>query len=186
MSRNEAEGRFEGTGDGGMRRAERAAPAASGLPCRNKNNCADPLPLKRYRLKKTGTTYRGVLGAATEVTSSVVGGNAGYDHSGRCWISLDGEGTWITVDAPNAAERKGAFALRRHVEAFADHYRREKCGFLTLTTGESLNPKEFARRWHKMRRRRLPWILSYIRVLEPQLRGAPHWHLLIATRFNFG
>ena len=45
--------------DGGMRRAERAAPAASGLPCKNSNNYPKQDPKKGYVLHSKAVTYFG-------------------------------------------------------------------------------------------------------------------------------
>ncbi len=165
-------------------RAERGLSGPAGLPSRNKNNCATYRLPGEYRLTRTATIYGYHNGEGVRIDCEAEGKDDGFDNAGRHWRRSEDGKTWVTMEPPSPPERKGAFALRRNVEAFSEHYRREQCGFLTLTTREDLNPREFAQRWHKMRRRRLPWIRSYIRVLEPQERGAPHWHLLVATPFD--
>ncbi|HEX2879417.1 MAG TPA: hypothetical protein VHO25_07755 [Polyangiaceae bacterium] len=109
----------------------------------------------------------------------------GVDRDGRTWSMSEDGRTWECFDGISASEAKRAFALRQNVEAFTEHYRHECCGLLTLTAREAdLPPKEFARIWHRMTRRDLAWVRSYVRVLEAQRRGSPHYHLLVATPFD--
>lgn len=150
--------------DGGMRRAERAAPAASGLPCQNRNN-SDRAP-KRYRLEP-------------------IAGQPNFykDRDGRTW-DLHEEGTLVRWGVPTSAEAKAAFHLRLNVASFIKHFGRDHCLFFTITDQGNLHPSEFARRWNHYLRRNGSWILSFIRILEPQLRGRPHYHLLLAVAWD--
>jgi hypothetical protein len=47
-----------------------------------------------------------------------------------------------------------------------------------------MSPKEFGAIFNDMRKRGLLWLRSYIRVLEPQKRGTPHYHLMAAVDFD--
>jgi hypothetical protein len=82
------------------------------------------------------------------------------------------------------AEARAAFQLRQNVEAFVEHWGREHCAFFTLTDKDGLHPTVFARRFHNYIRREGGWILAYVRVLEPQRNGRPHYHLLVATPWD--
>jgi hypothetical protein len=77
-----------------------------------------------------------------------------------------------------------AFQLRQNVEAFVEHWGRSHCAFFTLTDTEGLSPKEFGRRWHSFATHEGGWILGYVRVLEPQRNKRPHYHFLIATKWD--
>lgn len=110
----------------------------------------------------------------------------GLDHEGRAWkVGEDGQ-TWEKLfGGITSAERKRAFALRLNVESFTDHYAHHMCGFLTLTAdGGDMGPKEFGRVWDDMRKRNLRWLRAYVRVIEAQKRGAPHYHLVCATPYD--
>jgi hypothetical protein len=121
---------------------------------------------------------------ATEVTviASKSDGE-GLDHDGRGWSRLEDGVTWERVfDGITSAEAKRAFQLRMNVEGFTAHYRHECCAFLTLTVRSAqMTPKELGAIWDDMRKHGLKWLRSYVRVLEPQKRGAPHYHFCIAT-----
>jgi hypothetical protein len=128
----------------------------------------------------------GQIGRAEEVTISVTEKGEGIDHSGRAWTLGDDGETWERkFGGISASERRTAFALRKNVEAFADHYQRANCGFLTLTPLDGrMTPKQFGEVWHLIRKNHLKWVRSYLRVLEPQKRGAPHYHLCVAVDFD--
>jgi hypothetical protein len=85
---------------------------------------------------------------------------------------------------PTSAEARSAFHLRLNVAAFIDHWGRNHCLFFTLTDEENLHPTQFARRWNHYLRRHGAWIVSFIRVLEPQMRGRPHYHVLVAVPWD--
>lgn len=161
-----------------------AAPAPAALPCQNSNNCPKTGG-SGYRLRRSVTVLRGAVGAAVETRMTVDGEGEGLDSDGRFWQRQE-DGTWQRLLGDlSANERRGAFALRRNVEAFSDHYERERCGFMTLTAKErQITPLEFGEMWHGLRKHELGWVESYVRVLEPQRRGSPHYHLLVATPWN--
>jgi hypothetical protein len=114
------------------------------------------------------------------------------DRDGCGWALQDDAETWKRLGGISGAESKRLFSLKLNVEAFAEYWDPARCGFLTLTAQDAaMTPAEFARRWDAIRRtgartRGLSWVRSYIRVLEPQGRGAPHWHLLVACSFDLG
>jgi hypothetical protein len=85
---------------------------------------------------------------------------------------------------PSGAEVKAAFHLRLNVEAFVNYWGRNHCLFFTLTDEEGLHPSQFARRWNGYLVRNGKWIRSFIRVLEPQKAGRPHYHLLVAVHWD--
>lgn len=176
--------RAEGCPDAGPR--ERPAPGPSALPCQNSNNSPKFGASKGYKLHKRRTVLRGQIGKASMVQVTATEDGEGVDHLGRGWkLGEDGK-TWERIlGGVSSSEARTAFALRRNVEAFADHYERANCGFLTLTPDRvGMSPREFGEAWNAMRRHDLEWITSYLRVLEPQKRGAPHYHLCVATPFD--
>ncbi|WP_414664109.1 rolling circle replication-associated protein [Horticoccus sp. 23ND18S-11] len=68
--------------------------------------------------------------------------------------------------------------------SFVEHWGRNHCLFFTLTDEANLHPTQFARRWNSYLVRNGAWIKSYIRVLEPQKQGRPHYHLLVAVAWD--
>src|SRR5688572_14045589 len=85
---------------------------------------------------------------------------------------------------PSGAETKAAFHLRLNVASFVEHWGRNHTLFFTLTDEANLHPTQFARRWNSFLVRNGNWITSFIRVLEPQKSGRPHYHLLVAVPFD--
>ncbi|MEJ1973024.1 MAG: hypothetical protein WDM96_11365 [Lacunisphaera sp.] len=71
-----------------------------------------------------------------------------------------------------------------NVAAFIQKWSRNRCLFFTVTDEDNLHPTQFARRWNNYLRRHGAWIVSFIRVLEPQKRGNPHYHLLVAVDWD--
>lgn len=154
--RSEA-GRAAGCGRGAP------APAPAGLPCQNSNSSDK----KRYRL-------RPIPNAEGLFT----------DSEGRTiWDQRD-EDTLHRWGVATGAEAKAAFHLRLNVKAFIAHWGRHHCLFFTLTDEDDLHPAQFARRWNHYLRRNGTWIASFIRVLEPQKQGRPHYHLLVAVAWD--
>ncbi len=143
-----------------------AAPAPAGLPCQNSNN--SNRTTKRYRLKR-------VQGSSDFFTSR--------DCPNAVWRQLD-EDTLSRWGMPSGAEAKAAFHLRLNVAAFVSYWGRNHCLFFTITDEANEHPAQFARRWNSFRVRGGSWILSYIRVLEPQKSGRPHYHLLVAVAWD--
>ena len=177
-----------------QRAAARALPDVGGsaaLLHRYSNNSPQGASEGGYKLRKKATVLRGQIGHAQPATITADGVGEGVDTEGRGWsLGEDGK-TWEKVlGSATSAERKKAFALRRNVESFTAHYRHEQCAFLTLTAADKdISPKEFGRIWDDMRKtgrghKGMPWLLSYVRVIEAQKRGTPHYHLVIATPFN--
>jgi hypothetical protein len=146
--------------------AEGAAPAPAALPRHNSNNSAKIK--KGYRLKP--------LDPAQGLYTS-------QDNKRAVWEQRE-DGFLQRFGMPSVAEAKSAFHLRLNVAAFCDHWGRNHCLFFTITDEDNLHPTQFARRWNNYRRRQGAWIVSFIRVLEPQKRGAPHYHLLVAVLWD--
>jgi hypothetical protein len=157
---------IEGPRKGGMRRAERAAPARLGLPCQNSNNSNKPP--KKYALKP----IPGSPGWYTDPSTEDV-----------LWEQQEGDllRRW---GRPTGADAKSAFHLRLNVAAFVEHWGRDHCLFFTVTDEDNLHPTQFARRWNSYLVRNGTWIVSFIRVLEPQRKGRPHYHLLVAVLWD--
>ena len=147
-------------------RAERGAAGVPALPCQNSNN--SDKPAKRYRLKR-------LPGAGGFFTSK--------DSKEAVWKQIDGD-TIERWGKPSGAEAKSAFHLRLNVGSFVEHWGRNRCLFFTLTDEANLHPTQFARRWNHYLRRHGSWIVSFIRVLEPQKQGRPHYHLLVAVQWD--
>jgi hypothetical protein len=145
---------------------EAAAPAPAGLPCQNSNN--SDKPQKRYRLKK-------IPGLDNSYLSK--------DNDRAIWKQTDGD-TLERIGKPSGAEAKSAFHLNLNVTSFVEYWGRDHCLFFTITDEDSLHPTNFARRWNHYLRRHGEWITSFIRVLEPQKQGRPHYHLLVAVAWD--
>jgi len=146
--------------------APAAAPAPAGLPCQNRNN-SDKKP-KRYQLRPIPSEpdlYRD------------------NSNPNAFWRKIDGD-LIERFGAPSGAEAKAAFWLRRNVEAFVQHYGRNHCLFFTLTDEKNLHPTQFARHWNNLLRRHGSWMNSFIRVLEPQMKGRPHYHVLTSVDWD--
>jgi hypothetical protein len=143
-----------------------AAPAPAGLPCQNSNNSNKPA--KRYRLQK-------LPGAANFYKSK--------DNDKAVWEQVDGD-TIRRWGMPSGAEAKSAFHLRLNVASFVEHWGRSHCLFFTVTDEANLHPTQFAKRWNSYLVRNGSWLVSFIRVLEPQKQGRPHYHLLVAVGFD--
>jgi len=154
------------TGDGGREagctRAARA-PAPAALPCLNSNNSNR----RAYKL----TPIPGAPGFFSDRDKRHV------------WDQLDPD-TLQRIGPPTGPEARLAFQLRLNVAAFVAHYGRPHCLFFTVTDEVDLHPTAFARRWNSFLVRNGGWIKSFIRVLEPQSQGRPHYHLLVAVAWD--
>jgi len=146
-------------------RAERGAAGPAGLPCQNSNNSDKPKP--RYRLLP-------VPGTPNLYTDK--------EHK-HVWDKHDDDTLW-RLGMPTGAEARSAFHLRLNVAAFINYFGRNHCLFFTVTDEKNLHPTEFARHWNNYLRRHGMWIVSFIRVLEPQKQGRPHYHLLVAVSWD--
>lgn len=179
-------------GCGPEARAGRPAGGSSALPCQNSNNSpqkgTEEAQKPAYKLR---SKWEG-LADGQRVKKTVTGTDGercGFDSSGRVWQETP-DGTLLCTDGLSASDAKRAYSLRQNVQGFTEFWKHECCGFMTLTpVSKDIHPKEFARIWDDMRKTGrghagLPWVRSYVRVLEPQLRGAPHWHLCVATPYD--
>ena len=108
------------------------------------------------------------------------------DKNKRLWNAEPG-GVHVLVEGQGGLtgpDRKRAFILRNHVNAFIDHHGREHSLFFTTTDSEGLSPREYAKRWHSLMTNESQWIDAFIRVLEPQKNGRPHFHNLTAVTWD--
>lgn len=109
------------------------------------------------------------------------------DRSKRIWDEVS-PGVYqhmgTAQDLKVGADAKRAFILRKHVEAFVAHYGRDRTVFFTTTDKDGVTPKEYARRWNSLLANESRWISAFIRVLEPQKQGRPHFHNLTAVDFD--
>jgi hypothetical protein len=158
--------RQEGAGQASGCDRAAVAPEPAGLPCQNSNNSNKPA--KRYRLKP-------VSGSDVFYTSK--------DNDRAVWSKVDGD-TIQRWGKPSGAEAKSAFHLRLNVASFVEHWGRIHSLFFTVTDEYNLHPTQFARRWNSYLVRNGSWIVSFIRVLEPQKKGRPHYHLLVAVKWD--
>ena len=143
---------------------EARAPAPAALPCHNSNNSDKP----RYKLRPAPNWSEGVFT------------DTGGKHT---WDEHDDDTLW-RMEMPTGAEARSAFHLRLNVAAFIEHWGRDHCLFFTVTDEDNLHPTQFARRWNNYLRRHGAWIVSFIRVLEPQKYGRPHYHILVAVLWD--
>ena len=141
------------------------APAPAALPCQNSNNSNNQG--KRYRLKPLPSAPGWFTVPSTKDVIWREDGDL-LERWGR----------------PTGAEAKSAFHLRLNVAAFIEHWGRNHCLFFTVTDESNLHPTQFARRWNSFLVRNGSWISSFIRVLEPQKQGRPHYHLLVAVHWD--
>lgn len=89
-------------------------------------------------------------------------------------------GGWF--DNPRtSADLKRAFRLVENLKDMGREYGTEKLGFLTLTFVENMqDPKEAQRRFNSLMTNILRDLFpDYVVVLEPQKRGAIHYHLVV-------
>lgn len=145
-------------------RAERGPDGSAGLPCQNSNNSDKP----GYKLRQVPNASEGLL----------------TDSTGKHRWDRRDEDTLTRIGLPTSAEARMAFHLRLNVAAFIEHWGRNHCLFFTVTDEDNLHPTQFARRWNNFLRRHGAWMVSFIRVLEPQKQGRPHYHLLVAVSWD--
>lgn len=183
-------GESQGAVRGGGRTAQPSAAPPPPLLHQNSNNSPELKVPQGYKLRQKVTVLTGPVAMANPETRVAESGE-GMDRDGRCWKLGEDGLTWRrTYGGITSSEAKRAFQLRRNVEAFAAHYRHENCAFLTLTAADAeMTPKQFGEIWNDMTRHKkgggaLAWLKSYVRVLEAQRRGAPHYHLLVATPWD--
>lgn len=161
-------------GEGMPTTAERAAACSVPLPCLNRNNSTEPPP-KRY----AGKQDPNAIVAEGWAVRTLADGRTYLEDKSNPGVHL----LCDTAPIPSA-DRKRAFVLRAHVDAFVAHWGREHSLFFTLTDGEGVGPKEYARRWNSLLAHESDWISAFIRVLEPQRNGRPHFHNLTAVPWD--
>jgi hypothetical protein len=82
------------------------------------------------------------------------------------------------------AEKKRCFALKSNLTGFVNYHGKDRTVFFTTTDREGIHPKEYAKRWHSFMTNESSWVTGYIRVLEPQSNGRPHFHNVTSTIFD--
>lgn len=82
------------------------------------------------------------------------------------------------------ADAKRGFALRQNADGFMKHWGRNHTLFFTTTDGQGLHPKEYAKRWHSWKTNAGDWVRGFLKVLEPQKNGRPHYHNLAGVDFD--
>ena len=180
------------------------APAPAGLPCPNSNNSTRQA--KRYRLKRrvigsveiVPTNRPGYptlpsripelahLQAKGHTLVEVRGGLVQkVDHYGRIWDEREDGDTLVAFPGPLVGpEQRAAFELRRNLAAFIEFFGIDHCLFFTVTPSREMTPQEFAKCWNSYLTHEGKWIRGFIKVLEPQRRGRPHYHLVVAVEWN--
>jgi hypothetical protein len=56
--------------------------------------------------------------------------------------------------------------------------------FFTTTDGQDVHPCEYAKRWHSWKTNAGEWVKGFLKVLEPQKNGRPHYHNLVGVEFD--
>ena len=151
--------------------ARSAAPASGGHSSQTSYNCTNSSS------KKPGYK-RGKVKDGRGWTHEV------GDAQGRSWINCGNGVLRYSEGDLTGQEAKAAYTLRGWVVDFINYFGRKHCAFLTMTDAHNLHPREFAKRFHSWRTHEGQWIIGYIRILEPQLRGAPHYHLLVSVKWD--
>ncbi|MDP0497441.1 MAG: hypothetical protein Q7Q73_14665 [Verrucomicrobiota bacterium JB024] len=114
-----------------------------------------------------------------------------YDSHGRHLVEFDDVQMWFGGLTP--AEKKKSFALVENLKHMVSLFGLERLGFLTLTFAENISDfKEAQRRFNSLASHLLRKLFRhYVAVVEPQLRGAVHYHLVVVclldirTGFDF-
>ena len=157
-------------GDGPVA-ARSAAPAPAGLLHHNNNN-STKTHRRKYKFKDTH-----------------VGGDPqlNRDRDGRIWEEdpkHTDPGKLYRYGELNNAEAKAAYVLRGQINDFFAYWGRDHCAFFTLTDAACRHPTEFNHCFDSWKTHHGGWMKGYIRVLEPQRRGAPHYHVLTAVGWD--
>lgn len=195
----EKAGRDAGCAAGG------GAPAPAGLPCPDSNNSTKKP--KRYRLRRrvvgpveiVPTDRPGMptlpsrvpelahLQAIGNTLVEVRGGSVELvDDYDRVWDEREDGDTLTCWGGAVGPEQRAAFDLKRNLEAFIDYFGIDHCLFFTVTPCRDLTPGEFAKCWNSYLTHEGAWIRGFIKVLEPQKRGRPHYHLVVAVEWDVG
>jgi hypothetical protein len=103
------------------------------------------------------------------------------DSKGVYWLERE---AGVYQSCARFSDHRAAYALEKNLEAFIKRHGRNRVLFFTITDAEGLTPREFARRWHHWQRRHGAWIKAFVRVLELQHNGRPHYHFVVAVDFD--
>jgi len=170
----------------GPEAARSAAPAPAGLLYQRRHNCISTLK-PGYKLKAIGERQLVDDLEWNEELGILEGEVDEYQHyqdtEGRVWRQGSTDLLEL-VGRTSTSERKLAFQFRGNVRAFLLYFGRNRCYFCTITDEEGLPPREFGKRWHSFLTNEGRFIVAYIRVLEPQKNGRPHYHFLIAVAWD--
>lgn len=103
---------------------------------------------------------------------------------GRILAKLDGQE--IILGGPSKAELKTDFVLEMNLEKFFKVYPIERIGLQTHTFDPSVTePKEAGIRFNSFRTNFFcNFYDAYIKVTEPHKDGRPHFHILVALKFD--
>jgi len=183
----------DGLAVAGPEAARSAAPAPDGLLHLRINNSI-PSKAKRYKFKRTAhpvyveETAVGIFDEGTPDEHEVEMPTGRLlelrtDPSGAKWTEDDG-GYQKRLSAASSRDRKTCFALIENLQTFVTLHGREHCAFWTITSPDECDPKEFARRWNSFSANHGSFIVDYGRVLEPQENGRPHYHIVVAVRWD--
>ena len=88
------------------------------------------------------------------------------------------------ISPPTGADAKRAFQLRTNVSGFVKYWGREHTLFFTTTDGQNVSPRDYAKRWHSWLTNAGDWVRGFLKVLEPQKNGRPHYHNLVGVAFD--
>lgn len=155
---------------------------AAALPCLNINNSTEP---QFYKVEHDSL----LNDCAKEDDNGVK--VIKHDSNGRTLVEIDGAQIWVGGLSPS--EQKKAFALVENIKFLVELYGLERLGFLTLTFKDNVTDfKEAQRRFNSLATHVLrQHFKEYIVVVEPQMRGAVHYHMIVVciadirTGFDF-
>jgi len=182
------------------RAAAGAAPVS--LPCLSSDNCiqnhtqrsldealraAGATPLERI-FDRYGREWNGEQWGPTAAAYDRAIEEAEEQGAASFGISDD---DWSKIQTP--ADRKRAWSVFKNSQYLIDRHGLQKIGFLTLTFAENLTDfREAQRRFHSLATNFLRDLFDdWMVVVEPQKRGAVHYHLLVVcgadirTGFDF-
>ncbi|MEO0797293.1 MAG: hypothetical protein AAFX93_19240 [Verrucomicrobiota bacterium] len=161
--------------------AHRCAPTRSAerpdgeavLPCRKSNNSTE-LP-SGYDLSKG----KPLVWSDSQIKEAK---HIKFDSGRRQLVEYDGVQEWL--NGPSTSEKKKAFALVENIKHLVNLYGIERLGFLTLTFEDNVTDfREAQRRFNSLATHILRNLFeNYVVTVEPQKRGAVHYHLVVACQ----
>jgi len=161
------------------------APDPAAFPCQKKNNSIS-IHAPRYALKLVKQNEIRVLDEDEDPLTGEIYAEIfdRYQAPDKREWKEHSDGTLELDESASSSERKMAFQFRGNAEAFINHFGRDHCAFWTITDKQNLHPREFAKRWNSFRTNEGLFILAFMRVLEPQKNGRPHYHFLVAVAWD--